>query len=90
MRLPGEIDQVVARRRWVPHACDQLSENRLKRSRVGFGGVRTSGTLAPSLVTVLPVRSPSARRWPVTPCAAPAPPNVRDALLFPATVPSVV
>jgi len=31
------------------------------------------GTLAPSLVTVRPVRSPSARRWPVTPCAAPAP-----------------
>jgi len=29
------------------------------------------------LVTVLPVRSPSARRWPVTPCAAPAPPHDR-------------
>jgi len=27
-----------------------------------FAGVSTSGTLAPSLVTVRPVRSPSARR----------------------------
>jgi hypothetical protein len=59
------------------------------RTLSSFAGVST-GTLAPSLVTVQPVRSPSAKVAGHTLRRPRAPPNVRDALLFPATIPSLV
>ncbi len=46
------------------------------------------GTLALPLATVQPMRSLSGRGSPGTLRRPRAPPNARDALLFPATVPS--